>query len=189
MNLDTIIFIGDSLTFGYGISKKDSFVFKVSEALPDKKILNKGVNGDTSSGILSRYYRDVISHNPKTTFIMCGTNDLLSGRDVNYIIGNLELMIKDLIEINSKIIIGIPPIILKDLAENLFSPSSYYDYTVKNLPILKDKINDLKEKYPLDIVDFYTLSKSNLSKGIFLDGIHLNALGNTLMFNEIIKLF
>lgn len=184
-----IIFIGDSLTFGFGLYPKEGFVSKLSKSLKYETILNKSVNGDTSSGILSRYYKDVVSKNPKAVCILCGTNDFLSGRSADYVIDNLQLMIKDLILMDTKIIICIPPILLKDLAEKLFSYSSYYDHALNSLPELREKILCLKKIYPIEILDLYTLTKENISKGIFLDGIHLNSMGNTLIFNSMLPLF
>ena len=55
-NIDMIL-IGDSLTFGYGVSKKNSWVYKLQNEYTNLKILNKGVNGDTTSLMLTRYIK------------------------------------------------------------------------------------------------------------------------------------
>ncbi|MDM0585184.1 SGNH/GDSL hydrolase family protein [Clostridium perfringens] len=49
-----IICIGDSLTFGYGVGQENSWVSLLNDE--KNKFINKGVNGDTSTGILSRIY-------------------------------------------------------------------------------------------------------------------------------------
>lgn len=190
MNTDVdIILFGDSLTFGFGVPKKDSWAYKLQEKYNNITILNKGINGDTTSSMLTRFYRDVTSKAPKKVFIMGGTNDLLSGRNINYIVDNIELMIKDSLSIGASVIIGIPPIILKDLAENLFMPSNYYDYCDKSLPLLrKKKIISLPKKYPFKYADLYKLTKNHIHEQIFLDGIHLNSLGNELLFRYIMDI-
>ena len=48
------IFLGDSLTFGYGVKPKDNWVHKLSEYLK-LNILNKGVNGNPTTDMLCRY--------------------------------------------------------------------------------------------------------------------------------------
>ena len=101
-----IIFFGDSLTFGYGVPKQNSWVYKLTQKFSFSS-LNKACNGDTTTSMLSRYYNDVLIHCPAKIFIMGGTNDLLLGRSVASIIDNLEIMIKDGININSEIIIGV----------------------------------------------------------------------------------
>ena len=185
-NKRCVVLLGDSLTFGYGVSKKDSFAYKIGESLNNVTILNKGINGDTTSSMLSRYFNDVIKNSPSTIFIMGGTNDLLSGRNVDYIIKNIELLIKEGLECKANIVVGIPPIILRSIAENLFMESNYYKNCEESLPILRNELINLNKKYPFKYVDLYELTKNHINERIFLDGIHLNALGNDLIFKAIV---
>lgn len=182
-NLD-IIFFGDSLTFGYGVSKENSWVYKTARELK-LNYLNKGKNGDTTSAMLARYNSDVLQYHPSTIFIMGGTNDLLCGRNISYILDNIEIMIKDAIDIKAKVIIGIPPILFGDMANDLFCPSSFYTYAEETLAILHEKIIELCDKYSVSYIDFYSLPLDK--KNLFVDGIHLNAKGNDLMFKHAIK--
>ena len=56
-------------------------------------IINKGVNGDTTAGILHRFKTDVMDHQPDMVFILTGTNDFIY-RDASpdEAFANLELM-------------------------------------------------------------------------------------------------
>ncbi|MBE6048376.1 MAG: GDSL family lipase [Clostridium sp.] len=180
-----LVLIGDSLTFGYGVPKKDSWAYKLSKILPDIKVINKSINGDTTPSMLSRYYNDVVSLNPSEIFIMGGTNDLLCGRSVKSIIDNIELMIKD--SKDSKIILGIPPYLNKQMAEKLFLPSDLYSYCIKSLPILRKELIKLCNQHFITYVDFYSLTAINSAKNIYIDGVHLNSLGNNLLLDEFIK--
>ncbi|OOM12043.1 GDSL-type esterase/lipase family protein [Clostridium saccharobutylicum] len=177
-----IIFFGDSLTVGYGVSKENSWVYKLTEKLHFHS-LNKACNGDTTPSMISRYYTDVLMYSPSKIFIMAGTNDLLLGRSVNSIIENIDLMIKDAININSKIIIGIPPKIIGQMASKIFAPSSFYDYAESELKILREQLIDLCNRYNIKFIDFYTLT-INQDERIYLDGLHLNSLGHELMYKE-----
>jgi acyl-CoA thioesterase I len=181
-----VIFFGDSLTFGYGVPKQNSWVHKINQEF-SLLSLNKACNGDTTTSMLSRYYNDVLIHNPSKIFIMCGTNDLLLGRSVISIIDNIELMIKDALDINSKIIIGIPPKIIGQMANKLFSPSHLYTYAENELLTLKNELIRLCNKYKLQFINFYEM---NLDKdNIYLDGIHFTSLGHELMYKESIFTF
>ena len=181
-----IIFFGDSLTFGYGVPKQNSWVYKINQEFSFLS-LNKACNGDTTTSMLSRYYNDVLIHNPSKIFIMCGTNDLLLGRSVISVIDNIELMIKDALNINSKIIIGIPPKIIGKMANKPFSPSHLYTYAENELLTLKNELIKLCNKYELKFINFYDLT---LNKDyIYLDGIHLNSLGHELMFQKWLATF
>lgn len=181
-----IIFFGDSLTFGYGVSKENSWVYKLTRKLCCTS-LNKACNGDTTPSMLSRYYTDVLIHSPSKIFIMAGTNDLLIGRSVNSIIENIDLMIKDAININSDSIIGIPPKIIGEIANKLFSPSQFYEYAEKELPMLRKQLIDLCSKYNLKFIDFYNLTINE--NEIYLDGLHLTPSGHELMYKEALRFF
>lgn len=182
-NVD-IIFFGDSLTFGYGVSKENSWVYKASQEL-SLSVLNKGRNGDTTASMLTRFYNDVLILHPKKVFIMGGTNDLLLGRSVSSIIENLELLIKDSLYINSQVIIGIPPKIVGKMANKLFSPSHLYNYAEIEIIKLRDELINLCNIYNLSFIDFYKLTLTN--DDIYLDGLHLNSVGHKLMYNESIN--
>lgn len=181
-----VIFFGDSLTFGYGVPKQDSWVYKLTQNFSFSS-LNKACNGDTTIHMLSRYYNHVLIHRPSKIFIMGGTNDLLLGRSVVSIIDNLEIMIKDGVNINSEIIIGIPPKIVGQMANALFSPSHLYAYAESELLTLKDGLIKLCINYGIQFIDFYdlTLDKND----IYLDGIHLTSLGHELMYKEALRYF
>lgn len=180
------ILIGDSLTFGYGVPSNDRWTYNLSKRIPIK-IINKGINGNTTVNMLDRFYNDVTSKCPKYVFIMGGTNDLLTGKSVSSIIKNLVVMIEEIKPITQNIYIGIPPRINKDMAEKLFSPSDFYDYCSKSLPILRKNIINLCNENSINYIDFYKLTNDNFTNNIYLDGIHLNSLGNTLMLSEILK--
>ena len=183
---DKFVFIGDSLTFGYGVPKNQSWVYKLSTIL-QSEVINRGINGDTTPSMLNRFYEDVSSKRPKYTFIMGGTNDLLSGRPIDSILANISEMINESKSINTEIYIGIPPYIIKEMATELFIPSPFYSYCERALPTLRSELIKLCENNSIKYLDFYNLTVNNLDKNIFLDGIHLNFLGNTLLFNEALR--
>ena len=181
-----LVLIGDSLTFGYGVPKSKGWVYRLNKEY-NINLLNKGVNGNTSTDMLSRFTVDIIRNNPSSIFIMAGTNDFLSNRPLSSVLDNIELMIKEGLSITKNITIGIPPIILKEMAYEKFMETDTYDSTLKNLKLLRQGIISLCSNYNLKYVDFYYITKNNLDKDIFSDGIHLNEKGNTLLLNEFLK--
>lgn len=181
------ILIGDSLTFGYGVNYNQRWTSLLSNKLVNYNVINKGINGNTSANILFRFYDDVISLNPEYIFIMCGTNDLLCGRSLKNIVDNIEEMIIEGINIKSKIIIGIPPHIIKEMAYSMFTPSPFYDYCNDSLKDLKKQLIDLCNKYKINYINFYDLLTNNSAENLYLDGIHFNCLGNKIIFNVVIS--
>ena len=187
MNKQLILF-GDSLVSGYGIPKKHSFAHMLSDFLPID-VFNYGINGDSTVNMLFRFYEDVICKKPDYIFIMGGTNDLLLGRHLTSIIDNIEELILDSLKITSNIYIGIPPTIKKEMAQNLFMSSPFYDYCHKNLPVFKTLLIELCSKYDIPYMDFYSITLKNYKNNIFSDGIHLNSFGNILLFKEFTRIF
>ena len=182
-----LLCIGDSLTYGYGVSKNECWVTLLEESL-NTTIINKGINGDTTASMLNRFYENISKYNPDIVFIMGGTNDLLCGRKLNNIVDNIEEMILDCIFNNSAVIVGIPPTIIKEMAESLFMPSHLYDYCDTSLPKLRTSLIELCNKYDINYIDFYNISINNIDKNIFIDGIHLNSIGNIIMKDEALRI-
>ena len=75
-----IIFLGDSITEG----------FDLKHYFPDLNIVNKGIYGDNTDGVLARLHKDVIELNPDVIFLLIGTNDFACGKSNNMLIENLK---------------------------------------------------------------------------------------------------
>ena len=46
--MKNLVMFGDSLTYGYGVYKKDSVAALLQNSFADFNIINSGVNGDTT---------------------------------------------------------------------------------------------------------------------------------------------
>lgn len=55
-------------------------------------MLNKGVNGQRSDQILSRFENDVTRESPDAVIILAGVNDIFQGRDPEWVERNLDRM-------------------------------------------------------------------------------------------------
>lgn len=183
-----IVFIGDSLTYGYGVTKETSWVTLLTRDM-SLKYLNKGVNGDTTVGMLSRFYQDVILNNPTYCFIFGGTNDLLIGRNLTTVYDNLLLMVRDCIDHQIIPVLLIPPYIAAKQASSIWSSSIDYNLINMNLEILKKQLKIYKPQ--IITIDLFTPTQYVYSKfkDIYLDGIHLNIKGHVLIHHEIKKVF
>ncbi|MBR4377604.1 MAG: hypothetical protein IKP50_01765 [Bacilli bacterium] len=61
-----IVFLGDSITEGYPLH-----IF-----FNEYKVANRGINGDTTGGVIDRLEFSVYDLNPKVIYLMIGTNNL-----------------------------------------------------------------------------------------------------------------
>ncbi len=63
----TAIFMGDSITEGWGVG---------DPALFTRGVIDRGISGQTSPQMLVRFYQDVVELHPQAVHIMAGTNDV-----------------------------------------------------------------------------------------------------------------
>ena len=84
-----IVAIGSSSTFGAGASKPyNAYPSRLAAELArefvdhDIKVINRGVNGDTATDMLSRFEQGVIAEKPDLVLWQVGTNSLLRGDPV-----------------------------------------------------------------------------------------------------------
>lgn len=77
-----VVFLGDSITQGWGTDFKGHF--------PGMKLVNRGIGGDTSRGMLIRLEQDVLAINPAAIVLLMGTNDIGLGIEPEAIARNLQ---------------------------------------------------------------------------------------------------
>jgi len=100
-----IVGLGDSTTAGTpgflspieappaGSGNKESqYCYWMMNAHPEWTVLNRGVNGQRSDEILSRFERDVVKERPSAVIVLAGVNDIYQGRTSASVRRNLEAM-------------------------------------------------------------------------------------------------
>ncbi|MFD1613561.1 GDSL-type esterase/lipase family protein [Gelatiniphilus marinus] len=80
-----IIFLGNSITEG-GDWKA---------LIPDKNVINRGISGDVTDGILFRL-DEVTESKPKKVFLLIGTNDLARGKSIAYVLEHTAKIISQI---------------------------------------------------------------------------------------------
>ena len=113
---ETLLILGDSISAGYGINKKDNWVFLMQQKFYEEgrsiNLINSSVSGDTTGGGLGRLAKNLKKFNPDFVLIELGGNDALRGYSINLIKSNLEKMIALAKQNKSKVLlmqIRIPP--------------------------------------------------------------------------------
>lgn len=111
-----IICYGDSNTFGYLLKAAETYPAQLKEILEYKSavVLNKGVNGDTIKGLISRADRDVLSNKHanalNVVLLQIGTNDTDFINDGNALFFEYNKLMDILIEYGFEIwAITVPP--------------------------------------------------------------------------------
>ncbi len=100
-----IVALGDSTTAGTpgflspleappdGSGNPESqYCFWMMNAHPEWTVLNRGINGQRSDEVLSRFARDVAAAKPAVVIILAGVNDIYQGRPTDSVKRSLEAM-------------------------------------------------------------------------------------------------
>jgi acyl-CoA thioesterase-1 len=88
-----VLFLGDSLTAGYGLAAEEAFPARIQQRIDaaglDFRVMNAGVSGDTSAGGLRRV--DWLLQQPVAILVLeLGANDMLRGQSVESMRSNLR---------------------------------------------------------------------------------------------------
>lgn len=94
----TIVALGDSLTAGYGLSRKQAWPALIGEKMRaagyDFEIVNAGSSGDTTMGGLRRLPALLRAHKKIDIFVVeLGINDVFRGVEIDQIRDNLQAII------------------------------------------------------------------------------------------------
>ncbi len=89
----TILVFGDSLSAAYGIPRDSGWVNLLQQRLPQHRVVNASVSGETTAGGLTRLPEVLAAHKPHLTIIELGANDGLRGLPLAQTARNLEAMI------------------------------------------------------------------------------------------------
>ena len=92
----TVVAFGDSLTAGYGLEPEDVFPVRLEQALRERgiaaRIVNGGISGDTTAGGLARLDWSLASK-PALMIVQLGGNDALRGIEPAVTRANLDAII------------------------------------------------------------------------------------------------
>ena len=194
MDKITYVGFGDSLTYGYGVLDGVSFMDRLKKELPanfsdkDWKIINSGINGDTTREGLRRIYRDVIDHAPDIVTILFGSNDSALNDYQHRAITEFEINIEEITkliqkETKAKIIFITPPPLIED---ELFPFT-----TNKAVSAYSEVIRKNAAKYGCELIDFNNImaeeAKGDLDPFLQYDGLHLSDKGYELIYRLIFK--
>lgn len=181
--LTKLICLGDSLTHGYNILPKDCWVALLNNEV-DFPVINEGISGDTTAGMLARFHSEVKPQKPSHLILMGGSNDISLDMSIETVLGNVLAISRHAKRINCQIILGIPTSSFwKDAsfsAKAFLDPSSFE----KKLTALQNRLRNFSIEDELPYIDFSNL----LQKEDFLaDGVHPNEMGNIAMKNHVLK--
>ena len=151
-----------------------------AEEFPIKPILNRGIGGDTTFGLLKRL--DTITDGqPKRIILMIGVNDIAKGFRREQTLNNYDKILSDIEEKspNTKII----------MTSVLPVNNKLYGHRVHNsqVVLLNDGLQKLASKHKIPMVNIHDqfLKDGQLDSQYTSDGLHLNGKGYAIWVNAL----
>lgn len=175
----TILFFGDSITAGYGLSMEEAYPAHVEKTLKDKglevKVVNAGLSGETSAGGLSRI--DWVLRQQVDVFVLeLGANDGLRGLPLSQTRGNLQSII-DKVKMKN-------PNVKIVLAGMMVPPNMGKEYTSE----FRNIYPDLAKKNKATLIPFLLDGVAGDDKLNITDGIHPNVEGHKIVAGNVVRI-
>jgi len=159
-----IAFVGNSITEGG----------KWQELIPNKHVVNRGISGDVTYGILARL-DEVLASKPLKIFLLCGINDMKRGTPNEVILANYLRMIKQIKAESPATQIYFQSVLPVNIA---MLPKSYEKLSNAKISALNEGLKALCKAYELHYVNLHTVfadGNGELKKELSIDGLHLKS--------------
>ena len=188
-----LLFIGDSFLTGYGVQEDQSW-FRLVSNESQQPLVNKAIDGNTTTDVLVRFHEDAINEKPDVVFIMAGTNDALNKRTANIIFNNVVEMINISIDNGIVPIIILQPLPYVSMANEIWGQQgeNYQDALI-TMKRYRRLINDYCQDENIELIDLDMVipeldTEEDASK-YFKDGIHLTSCAHALVAERFIEKF
>lgn len=151
---NTVVFLGDSITAGYGVESEQAFPYLIGEYWKANnislRVVNEGISGDTTSGVLARL-DNILIDNVYMVFLEIGANDAFAKTDVQEIKGNLKAIIERIEARGIKVAImemDLPRVAYLSDSSYVESFSAIYDELGKeyNIPVMPSIVKENENK-------------------------------------------
>lgn len=143
-----------------------------SELLPGQVVMNRGIGGDNTFGVLARL-QDVIQYKPKKIFLLIGINDIGRGLPVDLIAANYKRIIEQVRSGSPKTKLFAQSVL--PLNEKLLK-AEYLKGRKDSILKLNTAIRAMAEEAGITYIDLHPVFEDatyTLKENFTMDGIHL----------------
>ncbi len=173
----TIVFLGDSLTEGYGLEKTEAFPFLFQQALKAKgykdiKVINAGISGSTSASAPSRL-KWYLRIKPTILVLALGANDGLRGVNPQAMKKNLATTIQLALDRKIQVVLA-----------GMKIPRNYGSQYTREF---ESVYPELAEEFKIPLIPFLLDGVATHPEMNLPDGIHPNSKGHQIIAKHILE--
>ena len=190
MKLKTLLCLGDSITYGYGVRRRAAWPSLIAER-KDLRVINAGIPGDTTGGMLTRLGSEIKLHAPDGILLMGGINDiLLEGTDM-HARSNMFAMLQHTLASKVQPLLGVC-IEVSDTVDASWIELVSFDCLTHCASAYADWLNRLGSTFNVPVVDFRsdfrTAMQQDPHADWYVDGLHPSELGHEVMANTLARI-
>jgi lysophospholipase L1-like esterase len=189
---EKVAFMGDSITQG-GWSSPGGYVKLVAAGLKangvEAEVIPAGISGHKSNQMLERLDRDVLSKKPQWMTLSCGVNDVWHGTK-GVPLDDYKKNIREIAEKCAAAGVKVVVLTATVIHEKLDSPEN------QKLAPYNEFLRDLAKEKRLPLADLNQMFHEQIKaattpdkKLLTTDGIHMNAEGNKVMAEGVLRAF
>lgn len=177
-----ILCLGDSLTFGFGIPRKDAWISLAQNEL-EAELINAGVPGDTTGGMLARLPGELVKHRPALISVLGGSNDIFfSGGDENAR-ANIAAICLQSASRNVRPLLCTPtPIAVESAREDWSAVVDFFAAQETGREYV-EWLRRFAKAFNIAFLDYWTEFDRRMRAGedLFVDGLHPNPAGQAII--------
>lgn len=184
-----IVCLGDSFTRGFGVKEDDCWVSILNCRLP-YEFINKGISGDTSSGLVARFYRDVVDEKPRYVLIDGGFNDFIAGAERGSVQANIMSLVHQAYHNSIIPVIVIVPGGNPQQFQGKWPAYIDIDAVRAEYLAYRKWLKDFCKGFSVFYIDcFKVTDNAEFQYNNYIDGIHMTPQGHVVIADYIMKFF
>ena len=191
--MGTIICLGDSLTYGYGVRRAQCWTELAAE-MSGWNVVNRGICGDTTGGMLVRLreiLREEIGERDERCFLlMGGCNDIFFSGSSTGARENMAAMAHQLFAEGEMPLIAVGPGIADGSYPSMWSDLVDFPEAGKVIRQYHEWLERSCSSFGVRMIDFrgdFRDREGNIRTELYLDGLHLNPEGHRVMAERVAK--
>ena len=183
MKVNTLLCLGDSITYGYGVRRRAVWPSLVAEH-KGIRVINAGIPGDTTGGMLARLDRELKAHTPDSVLLMGGVNDILLEGTDRHARSNMFAMIQHVLAGKASPLLGIC-IEVSENVEACWLNLVSFECLSSCAQMYADWLIRLGATFNIPVVnfrsDFHAAMQETPHAEWYVDGIHPSEQGHQIM--------
>lgn len=180
-----IICMGDSITYGMGLPDLSKRWSDLAAARTGHTIINRGISGDTTTGMLARCQTQVFDQSPDLMVLLGGINDLDLTGQYRPVCANIVAIYRQAEHYGIPMILGLPlPIAPEDICPPAWDPDRDLVQTAQLCGQYTQWLRHYAADHAIPLADFRTpflRPDGTAERTLFQDGVHPTEAGHRLM--------